>query len=497
MSNAADNASLLQAAAEAVPASVEQCDIAVIGSGPGGAITATLLAEHGREVCLLEAGGYYDQSAADPFSRAELETAYARGGMTVSLGNPAIHYALGACLGGGSEVNSGLYHRPPPDMLARWGAQVSGADDSALTALCADNERDVHVVPPPAISPASARLGQGADALQWESEVIPRWHRYPKTASGAADALDPLALGGRRQSMSETFLPRFVRAGGRLRAGSRALTLESLSATAGQQRWKIHARCTSHHWTLFANHVFVAAGAVQTPLLLRRSGIKKHIGDNLRMHIFVRVIAEFPDVVNAPAAGIGVHQINHFAPTMRMGCAVSTRAHCAVALAQAGADAWLANHAEQWTHRTAYYVAIPAGCGSVRSVLGDEIVRYRLARDDYYTLADGIYRLSQALLAAGANKVLPIFANAPTLTSTNDLWRLPRPLQPQHARLSSVHLMASCPMGAATDAFGRVYGQNNLYIADSSFFYDSPNVNPQGTLMAFARRNAQAFLHPQ
>ena len=47
---------------------------------------------------------------------------------------------------------------------------------------------------------------------------------------------------------------------------------------------------------------------------------------------------------------------------------------------------------------------------------------------------------------------------------------------------------------AAVDSFGRVDGRDNLRIADASLFCDSPGVNPQGGVMALARRTARNFL---
>jgi choline dehydrogenase-like flavoprotein len=63
----------------------------------------------------------------------------------------------------------------------------------------------------------------------------------------------------------------------------------------------------------------------------------------------------------------------------------------------------------------------------------------------------------------------------------------------------TIHLFSSCPMGerresCATDSFGRVHGMQDLYIADASILCDAPGVNPQGTIMALARRNALHFL---
>jgi choline dehydrogenase-like flavoprotein len=64
--------------------------------------------------------------------------------------------------------------------------------------------------------------------------------------------------------------------------------------------------------------------------------------------------------------------------------------------------------------------------------------------------------------------------------------------------LTTVHAFASCPIGersdrCAADSFGKVQGFENLYINDASMIPDSPGVNPQGTVMALARRNALKF----
>ena len=45
---------------------------------------------------------------------------YRNGGQTVALGANKIAYVEGRCVGGGSEINSGLYHRTPPEILETW-----------------------------------------------------------------------------------------------------------------------------------------------------------------------------------------------------------------------------------------------------------------------------------------------------------------------------------------------------------------------------------------
>jgi choline dehydrogenase-like flavoprotein len=63
----------------------------------------------------------------------------------------------------------------------------------------------------------------------------------------------------------------------------------------------------------------------------------------------------------------------------------------------------------------------------------------------------------------------------------------------------TIHLFSSCPMGenrsqCAADSFGRVHGFKNLFINDASLLCTAPGVNPQGSVMAVARRNAIHYL---
>jgi choline dehydrogenase-like flavoprotein len=64
--------------------------------------------------------------------------------------------------------------------------------------------------------------------------------------------------------------------------------------------------------------------------------------------------------------------------------------------------------------------------------------------------------------------------------------------------LTTVHAFSSCPLGerrdrCAADSYGKVGRFENLYVNDASMLPDSPGVNPQGSVMALARRNALHF----
>ncbi|MGL5135686.1 MAG: GMC family oxidoreductase N-terminal domain-containing protein, partial [Planktothrix sp.] len=263
-------------------------EIAVIGSGPGGAITACLLAEAGRDVLLIEEGAYLSLESCEPFSVEEMIQKYRNGGLTAAFGQPKIQYVEGRCVGGGSEINSGLYHRTPSNILAQWSQEfeVKSLTEADLIPHFEACEQAVNVCYLPGKAPsASLKLHEGATRLNWQSLEVPRWFRYQE--------LSDTIPKGTRQSMTETFIPRALKAGCKLLANTWIQNINQ-----NHNNWILSGYNQVNHSPkqpikIQAETVFVCCGAIQTPALLRRSGIKKNIGNALRMHPTVKIIAQF------------------------------------------------------------------------------------------------------------------------------------------------------------------------------------------------------------
>lgn len=469
----------------------------VIGSGPGGAITACLLAEAGRDVLLVEEGPFLSQDSSAPFSLAELEKKYRNGGQTVAMGRSKIAYVEGCCVGGGSEINSGLYHRTPPEVLEHWRStfQVEALSVQEMLPHFEACERDLSVslLPCPA-PPASLKLHEGATRLGWKSIEVPRWFRYGAAVNPLASAsASPI---GRRQTMTETYVPRFLRAGGRLLPQTRAGRLRQLA-----DGWLVDA----HHTTagqvrIAADALFLCAGAIQSPALLLRSGITRNIGNSLQVHPTVKMVARFRDAVNAADMGVPVHQVKEFSPRLSFGCSISSPPWLALSLMDHPEAAQ--ETARDWARLAVYYAMITSeGRGTVRTLPGfrDPLVRYTLTENDRRDLADGFRKLARILLESGAAELYPGLARGPVLRCKGCLDKLPETLPNGLASLMTIHLFSSCPMGenhnqCAADSFGRVHGFKNLFINDASLLCTAPGVNPQGSIMALARRNALRYL---
>jgi len=139
-------------------------EVLVVGSGAGGAPTAALLAEAGFDVLVLEEGAMVRQGEVTPFSLEQMDRQYRSGGVTAAIGLPSIAYTEGCCAGGGTEVNSGLYRRPPEDVLERWQQRhrLIDFDPVELYAICDEVEDELSVqTVPGAHTPASAVLERG------------------------------------------------------------------------------------------------------------------------------------------------------------------------------------------------------------------------------------------------------------------------------------------------------------------------------------------------
>lgn len=465
-------------------------DVLVIGSGAGGATTAALLAEAGFDVVVVEEGPWVEQDEVRPFSLEQMDRQYRSGGVTVALGLPSIAYTEGRCAGGGTEVNSGLYFRPPADLIERWRAEYS-IDDLVLDEIdqIADEIEttlSVSTVPGRA-TPASERLRCGAVQLGWRQSEIPRWMTYPPGGD---------AVTGARQSMTRTYLPRAVAAGARMVVGCRVDRLVSLGSRALAAE-VTHADGSTG--TIRCRHVFVCGGAIQSPALLQRSGIRGLVGRSLAVHPTVKLAARFADQVNVPD-DVPVHQVKEFAPDLSFGGSASHPGLVALALS----DQWstFAPAVVDWPRMSVYYAAITSqGRGTVHAVPGlrDPLVTYRLSRRDRALLGSGLARLSLLMLEAGADAVFPSFRGAPCVRTRADLAEMTQRFSAAKAGVMTVHLCSTVPLGedrrrCAADSFGRVHGTTNVWVNDASLLPTAPGVNPQATVMAIATRNARRFI---
>jgi choline dehydrogenase-like flavoprotein len=465
-------------------------DVLVVGSGAGGAVTAAALAGAGRTVTVVEEGPWVDPDEHEPFSLAEMTAKYRHHGAGAALGNPMIAYAEGRCVGGSTEINSGLYHRLPDRLAADWRAAyaIDEFGPEALARYAARVESQLSVATLPGAPPASsAALERGATKLGWRNVEFARVFSYDGQGRGT------------KQTMSRTMVPRAVAAGATVIPDCRVLGLVRKGDRV------VGARCRRSHpgggveqLTVHADHVFVCAGAVHSPALLQRSGIRRNVGNGLKMHPTIKIAARFPHPVDH--GDVPMHRVTEFSPFIAIGGSASRKGQVALALAETGApyDEAMAD----WENISTYYAAIRSeGSGRVLAVRGvrSPIVTYSLSEADLSRLARGLVHLGELLLAAGASELHPSVAGGRIVRRLDEMGAWWDQVTRARANLMTVHLTSSIRMGenaarTGADSFGRVWGYRNLRVNDGSLIPDAPGVNPQAAIMAIATRNCDHFL---
>jgi choline dehydrogenase-like flavoprotein len=464
--------------------------VLVIGSGAGGAVTAATLAQAGRTVLVVEEGPMVDPDSLEPFSLPEMEVKYRHRGLSAALGTPAIAYAEGRCVGGSTEINSGLYHRLPAELATQWQRTyaIDEFSPEVLDGYAARIEAELGVSQlPGAPPPSSAVLERGASKLGWRAVEFARVFRYED--------------GGRavKQTMARTMIPRALDAGAEVIPDCRVLRLvrrgDHIVGARCRRTFDGHVEDV----LIRAEHVFVCGGAIQTPALLQRSGIRAHIGAGLKLHPTIKIAARFGHPLDH--GDVPMHRVTEFAPSLTIGGSASRKGHVAMALADTSLQL-VSSGIDDWEHVVVYYAAIRSeGSGRVVSVPGlrDPIVTYRLTEGDMSRLARGLVHLGEVLLASGATELYPSVADGAVVRRADELVHWWDAVTRARTNLMTVHLTSSVRMGenassVGADSFGRVWGLHNLRVNDASLLPDAPGVNPQGTIMALAVRNSDHFL---
>lgn len=477
------------------------CDVLVIGTGAGGATAAAALVNADVDVLMLEEGPRVRVDAAPRDLSESLPTLWRGGGLTATVGRTPIALAEGRCVGGSTEINSAIFQRASDEVVEGW-ARANHLPDFSPRELAPFYDRAAAVVnaslPAGPLGPPTEILRRAGEAMGWKTTLVERARREsslaPHQVSGFAT--------GAKQSMSATLIPEALSRGARLIANCRVDYL------------KVHGRRVSgavatardlqggrHRVDVKASHVFLCGGTTQTPAILQRSGVHKNIGRSFQIHPTIRVLARFPEVLNAHRHELPLAAITEFMPALRFGGSVFTLSTFGVSLA----EDWpvRGRYLAEYAYCAMYYAMIrPDGVGRVRTVRGlaEPILSYGLTERDWRRLRDGLALLTRALLAAGASRVIPSMRGHPGWTDANQVeLDLRYGLLRDRVALMTIHLFGSCPMGRdpelfPVDPWGRLAGFDNVVVADGSVLPSAPGVNPQATIMALAYRASDSYL---
>lgn len=481
----------------------EACDVVVIGSGAGGAVVATILAEAGKRVIVLEEGPYFrpeDYQALTP-SQA-IRHLFREAGMMTAFGvgqTPIISMMLGRAVGGSSLLTGGVCFRIPSEVHDRWEREL-GLDElseRAMEPAYEDVERriDVSEVPERLRSRATARFVEGAAKLGIEMRPLRRNTGDACEGNGRCNFTCPA---GAKRSVDVAYLPSAMERGARVVADALAERVIIKGGRAAGVEGRLLGGAPGRRFRVRAPVVVAACGTIHTPLLLFASGLGRGssaLGKHITVHPSVRVVARFEERLNGWDGSLQSVYSDHFnADGIKLVSVYSATNVLAAGMPGVGPS---------FRKRVA---ALPycgvfggmihdEGGGAVRPGLSREpIFWYAMAPRDLARLRRAITILCELSIAAGAREVYTSVFGFPPITSMDEAVAMERaPLDARRIESMAFHPLGSAraandPRRGVVDASGECFELPGLFVADGSILPTSIGVNSQVAIMAMATR---------
>lgn len=490
-------------------------DVAVIGTGAGGGVTADILARAGLRVVMIEEGEYRQARDFTLEERHAFSRLYFEGGArkTEDLG---ITILQGRTVGGSTTVNWTSTFRTPAKTLTHWARvhDVKGLAPAEMDPWFARMEERLGVHPwplPP--NPNNAALARGAKKLGWRYGVIPR------NVRNCLD-LGYCGLGcpvNAKQSMLVTTIPAALDHGAVLATRVRAETLEVQGDRVTALRCVAleadGVRPSGRTVRVEAPFVVVAGGGINSPGLLLRSKVPDPhdlLGRRTFLHPVNASRAVMPGITDpfqgAPQSIYSDHFLWRGGVTGKAGYKLEVPPMQPVLALSAhyrfGPEmSWLA---DRFRHlqgiialvRDGFHEESPGGRVKLRDD-GSPRLAYEVSEYLWEAMGHSWLAMAHCQFAAGARRVLPVHMDASPYRSWKEASRaipaLPR--RTPNAAVFSAHVMGGCAMGedprrAVVNSDGRHHQLENLAVIDGSVFPTSLGVNPQLSIYALAARNA-------
>jgi len=485
----------------------ESFDYVVVGSGAGGAVAAHTLAKAGFSVAMVEEGPWirtrdFGESVYDAFRHM-----FRDAGTQVCEGRSYIPLIQGRCVGGSTVMNSAIAHRTPDDVLAEWHDRFGLREHITGEALAPhfdalERELNVHAV-------ADDVLGENnrlfLDEASAEGLPARKMHRYEKGCRGSGRCVTGCPNAA-KQGMNVSYIPWALTLGARIFCSCRVerVLVEDGRATGvlahttsdeGDVEGKARATRTVR---LHARRgVLVAASTIQTPNILRRSGIRaRALGEHFQCHPGYGLGGVFDAPVTMSFGATQGAECTHLRRTERIKLETISMAPELAAVRIPGIGRELMRNFGVFSNLAVWAVVIRAEAeGSVRPGWGGrDKVKLSLTTADIRRARKGTAMLARMMFEAGAREVWPGIYGLPSVIRSIDEVKLieEASLDSRMWSFITTHLFGAARMGVdpKTSVVGpdfQTHEAKGLYVVDSSVFPTNLGVNPQHSIMGMSR----------
>ena len=485
------------------------CDAVIVGSGAGGSVVAAELAAAGKDVIVLEEGGYYNESDFDQLELSMMRKLYFQGGFAATS-DAAIALIAGGCLGGGTLVNYATSFRSPDWLREEWARDYglpAFISDEYTASMDAVYERLGVNLDHSRVSARERVLERGLRKLGWHVGYMPR-NVQGCTQDARCGYCGLGCQSGAKQSTLKTYLLDAYKGKARIIVNCKVDRVLIEDGKAVGIRATVR-QADMPAWTLIirSSVVVAAAGAIGTPALLQRSGLRgKAVGANLRLHPGTAVAGIFEEPLRPWEGTMQAIYSDEFINSDGNHHGVKIESGPMHPAILALATPWRDPAHYNRLMRSLPHMSVAAPLvrdhrgGRVRATDGTARVDYRLSKEDIADVRRGIEASARIMEAAGA---LEIFTSQAAFVSyrpgqRGGLEGFMEDVDRQGYGVGqmgylSFHQMGSCRMGnnpqtSVIKADHETHEVKNLFVADGSAFPSASGVNPMITIMSMAHR---------
>ena len=475
-------------------------DVVIIGSGPGGSIAAMTLAEAGLEVILLEKGKAMTSANMPHTLRDAVRDWYAEAAFRTTKGTPPCPVAGGEGLGGGTLVNSALCFSTPKTTLEHWNELSKGvySDTERFYDIQSQIKQLMHVAETPEwlLSGNDAAHKRGAQVLGWTEGNI---HRNTPGCVGCSRCNLGCPSGG-KYSTDKGLLLRAAAAGAQVLTGCMVTRITESQTGVRVEGNVLKIDGTEGNLEISCSTLVLSAGAIGTPSLLLDSGFGERnaeIGRGLHLQPVANTFGILREPVSARGAAQG-HYVDEF-----VGENILLESNPILAGAFFQSFPIFGRSAQELMKKSNHFVSTGSLIRDtsegrvVKPSKGAAQIHYDLNDLDRQRLIKGLHLGSQIWLeGAKAERVVPSIFGTQWCHNMDDVRTiLPEDLAAGRLTLYASHPQASCRIGRACDAQGKLLKANNIYVCDSSALPSNVGRNPQISIMTVARHIAESLVH--
>jgi len=435
----------------------------VIGSGPSGSITALELQKNNKDVLIIETGEYFNiPKIKHPFQ--EFLNKWKFSALSSSIGQ-IIQYSSGSCFGGGSEINSGLYHKPDFKFIKKIYKNITKKEfNSTINYL----EKNVPNSKSIRLNKYQIQLKKlyncGARKLNWKIENIPKLYK-----------------GSVKSSMTNTILKKYLIKNGKILLNCKAI---KILKSNDQYQYKVKVLINEKINFIKCKNIFVTCGSPYSQNLLSRSNIKKNIIKSFHFHPMIKVIGEFKEEINSKISqDVISNQITEFFPKFIIGNAASGEPFIKISLFNKTKSNISIKNC------SIFHATLSLGKAKILKIplIKDEVIYYSFSNNEKKIIKNALEKLIKFANSCGAQNIY-IVDNNNTHQILNKNLNL-KNYDISNLKYSSVHLLG----GISLKNYGKINNEN-IFVNDSSLINSHLLKNPQGTVMFVAKYNIDKII---